>query len=123
MATIDDLMKKFSNSDKKVKEFSDLLDALENTKDKKKMLWREIYENAVVDRENAGMLFTDAYTQMQSGTAEHVTLGSTMSKYLERMNKSNDQILRLAELISKEAEKAARIDPDDLFSQINAGGE
>ena len=121
MATIDDLMKKFSNSDKKVKEFSDLLDALENTKDKKKMLWREIYENAVVDRQNAYMLFTDAYTTMQGGSAEHVTIGATMAKYLERMNKANDQILKLAELIAKEEQQANQINPDDLFAQIQDG--
>ena len=105
-------------NDKKIERFSDLLDSIESTEDKKKHLWKEIYENAITDRENASLLFTDAFTQMQSGTAEHISLGSTMAKYLERMNKSNEQILRLAELISKAEEQAARIDPDDLFSKI-----
>jgi len=105
-------------NDKKIERFSDLLDSIESTEDKKKHLWKEIYENAITDRENASLLFTDAFTQMQSGTAEHVSLGSTMAKYLERMNKSNEQILRLAELISKAEEQAARIDPDDLFNKI-----
>ena len=40
-----------------------------------------------------------------------------MSKYLERMSKSNDQILRLAELIAKEEEKN-EISADDIFNQI-----
>ena len=120
-SSIDKLLSRREVAEKKVDQFADLLDTIESTEDKKKMLWKEIYQNAVVDRENASMLFTDAYTQMQAGTAEHVTLGSTMSKYLERMNKSNDQILRLAELISKEALKASMIDPDDLFSQIDDG--
>ena len=40
-----------------------------------------------------------------------------MSKYLERMSKSNDQILRLAELIAKE-ETNDSISPDDIFNQI-----
>ena len=84
----------------------------------KKHLWKEIYENAVTDRENASMLFTDAYTQMQSGTAEHISLGSTMSKYLERMNKSNDQILKLAELLAKEEESQNTVSPDDIFNEI-----
>jgi hypothetical protein len=113
-----DFSKKFENTDKKIKDFSDLLESIESTADKKKMLWREIYENAIIDRLNAYMLFTDAYTHMQSGTAEHVTLGATMSKYLERMNKSNDQLLKLADLISDEEEKAARIDPDEIFKTI-----
>lgn len=120
-SSLDKLMDRRKTAEKKVEQFADLLSTIESAEDKKKMLWKEIYENAVTDRENASMLFTDAYTQMQSGTAEHISLGSTMSKYLERMNKSNDQILKLAELISREAEKAARIDPDDLFSQIDGG--
>ena len=45
--------------------------------------------------------------------------GSIMSKYLERMAKSNDQILRLAELLGKEEQ--ASIDTDDIFSKINEG--
>ena len=104
---------------KKIEAFSDLLDSLTSTEDKKKLLWKEIYENAVVDRENAAMLFTDAWKNMQGGTTEHVSLGSTMSKYLERMCKSNEQILRLAELIAKAEEESTRIDPDDIFSEIN----
>ena len=42
-----------------------------------------------------------------------------MSKYLERMCRSNDQILKLAELISKEEEKADAISEDDIFNKIN----
>ena len=113
-----ELIERMKKANKKIEEFADLLESIETSENKKKMLWKEIYENAVVDRENAGMLFTDAYTQMQSGTAEHVTLGSTMSKYLERMGKSNEQLLKLADLIAKEEDRSARIDPDDLFSKI-----
>ena len=103
----------------KVDTFSDILDTLNSTEEKKKLLWKEIYENAVVDRENASMLFTDAWKHMQGGTTEHISLGTTMTKYLERMCKSNEQILRLAEMISKAEEKEAHIDSDDLFSQID----
>ena len=114
----DDFSKKFDDTDRKIRDFSDLLDSIESTADKKKLLWREIYENAITDRLNAYMLFTDAYTQMQSSTAEHVTLGATMSKYLERMNKSNDQLLKLADLISDEEERSAKIDPEEIFKTI-----
>jgi len=105
---------------KKVETFSDILDALSSTEEKKKVLWKEIYENAVVDRENAAMLFTDAWKHMQSGTSEHITLGTTLTKYLERMCKSNEQILRLAEMISKAEEKESNINADDLFDQIDS---
>lgn len=104
---------------RKISEFSDILDALTSTEEKKKLLWKEIYENALVDRENAAMLFTDAWSRMSAGTAEHVTLGPTLTKYMERMSKSNEQILRLAELISKIQENDEKIDPDDVFASIS----
>ena len=34
------------NKNDKIKEFSDLLDGLESTEDKKKLLWKESYQNA-----------------------------------------------------------------------------
>jgi hypothetical protein len=117
--TIDKLMEKVSSKDKKIEKFSDLLDSLESTEDKKKMLWREIYENALNDRESAGFLFTDLMTQSRGNAANHAMFGPIMSKYLERMGKSNDQILRLAELIAKE-EQGPAISPDDIFNQIGS---
>ena len=65
------------------------------------------------------MLFTDAWSRMSAGTAEHISLGSTLTKYMERMSKSNEQILRLAELISKIQENDSKIDPDDVFASIS----
>ena len=104
--------------DQKLKQFSGLLESIESLENKKKFLWLEIYENAVIDRMNAYMLFTDVYTTMNGGSADHIQLGPIMSKYIERMNKANDQLIKLAELISKEEEKASKINPDDLFDQI-----
>ena len=108
----------FDEIKERVKGFEELLDSIENIEGKKKQLWKEIYENAFIDRMNAYMLFTDAYTNMQSGTASHVQLGAQLTKYIERMNKSNDQLLKLAELIAKEEEKSTKINPDDLFKEI-----
>lgn len=114
-----DPMMTFDDVSKKTDQFGALLDSIENLEDKKKHLWREIYENATVDRMNAYMLFTDVYGCMTGDKADHVTLGPMMAKYIERMNKSNDQLLKLADLIAKEEEKAAQIDPDNLFAQIS----
>ena len=65
------------------------------------------------------MLFNDAYISMQGGVNEHMNIGGVMSKYLERMCRSNDQILKLAELIAKEEEKSEAVSEDDIFSRIN----
>jgi len=116
---IEDLMDDVKNKDNKIALFSDLLDSLESTEDKKKHLWKEIYENALNDREQAGILFTDLLFQSKGNSANHAMFGPIMAKYLERMSKSNDQILRLAEIIAKE--EAVSINPDDVFSQITGG--
>ena len=61
-----DLSKEFEKIEKKSEQFSDLLDSLESTENKKKMLWKEIYDNAITDRMNAYMLFTGtvSYTHL-----------------------------------------------------------
>ena len=118
MKKIEGLLDQTKVSEEKIKNFSDLLDELASTEDKKKSLWREIYENAVSDRNRAGALFTEAYNKMGTSAADHSTLGTIMTKYLERMCKSNDQILSLAELINKAEERESLVNPDELFDRI-----
>jgi hypothetical protein len=115
--SIEKAIKKIDKKKSKIEKFSDLLDSLSNTEDKKKMLWREVYENALYDRENANILLTDLLLQIKGSIPLHTTLGSIMSKYLERMSKSNDQILKLAELIAKEEEENT-INAEDIFNKI-----
>jgi hypothetical protein len=114
--SIEDLIDKVDEKQGRINRFSDLLDELENTEDKKKYLWKEIYENAINDREKANILFTDLLIDSKGNTANHTIYGPIMSKYLERMSKSNDQILRLAEIISKEEQSP--VDPNLIFDQI-----
>ncbi len=102
----------------KIKEFSDLLDGLKNTEDKKKLLWKESYQNALEDRESASILLNDLLVTIPGNPANHSTHGSLATKYLERMSKSNDQIIKLAELIAKEQEKQDAVSPDDIFKSI-----
>lgn len=119
---VEKVSKELDKNDKKedqIKNFADILDSIESLESKKKMLWKDIYENSLEDREKAKMLFNDAYISMQGGVNEHMNIGSILSKYIERMSKSNDQILKLAELIAKEEEKSETISDDDIFSKIN----
>jgi len=116
--SIDDAIDELSVNDKKLENFSDLLSELTSTNDKKKFLWKEAYQNALEDRESANILVSDLLMQIQGSLTNHQTYGSVMSKYLERMAKSNDQILKLAELISKEEENNQNISAEDIFDQI-----
>jgi len=114
-----DAIDRLEATNKKVDAFSDLLDKISSLEDKKKLLWKEIYENALSDRENANTLYTNLYLKMEGSQSDHVAVGSIMAKYLERMCKSNEQILKLADLIAKEESKASKIDADDMFSAIS----
>ena len=116
---IEKLLDKNKTVEAKVEVFRKMLDSLEQTDQKKKALWKEIYENAVSDRERASILFTEAYKTMGAAATDHVALGTTMTKYIERMCKSNEQILKLAELITKSEQAESKIDADDLFKQIS----
>ena len=102
----------------KVKNFTELLDSLAYLDDKRKVLWKEIYQNAIDYRERAAVLFTNATLTMDNASSTHVTLGATMTKYLERMGKSNEQILRLAEMIVKVEEKEKSVDIDVLYDNM-----
>ena len=116
---VDSGLDRLKKTNEKIKAFSELLESLDDLDSRKKVLWKEIYDNAVSDRNLADMLFTDSWQRMNGQNAlTHEVIGSTMAKYLERMCKSNEQVLRLAELIQKAEEKASKIDTEDLFSEI-----
>ena len=119
MSDVTKAIEKVEKSAAKIKKFSNLLSSIEKSDDKKKLLWQEIYENALSDREQAQLLLNEARSEMVGGAYEHSTMGPTLPKYLERMSKSNDQILKLAELIAKEEEKEEAISEDEIFGKIN----
>jgi len=78
----------------------------------KEELWVEIYGNATQDREKASMLITNLWKEITADPEKHALYGTTITKYLERMSKSNDQLVKLAELMSKTEESDE--DPPDL---------
>lgn len=105
----------------KIKDFSELLAHIDGVSDKKKKLWKEIYENAVTDRQNAYTLFTMLVEIVQDKSTEHAIHGRTLSTYIERMSKANDQIIRLAELVNKsEKRDDAEIDPEEIFRKLGS---
>jgi uncharacterized protein YeeX (DUF496 family) len=107
--------------EEKIKDFSDLLHQIDGVTDKKKRLWKEIYENAVTDRQNAYVLFTTLVEMVQDKSTEHAIHGKTMATYIERMSRANDQIIKLAELVSKSEEKQEEeIDPEEMFKKIGS---
>lgn len=102
----------------KIKDFSSLLEEIESLNDKKRRLWTEIYENAITDRHNSYSMFVKLVMIVQDKSSEHAVHGKTMATYLERMSKSNDQLIKLAELIAKADKSEEELSPDDIFEKI-----
>lgn len=118
MAKINKSIEALEKKDLKIKNFEELLLSIDDIDEKKRVLWKEIYENAATDRENAGILFTDVLMQIKGNAANHNILGPIIVKYIERMSRANDQILKLAQLINN-SEKD--INENDIFDSISEG--
>jgi len=103
----------------KVRDFTDLLEQIDNVSDKKKKLWREIYENAVTDRQNAYLLFTQLLTITGDKSTEHAIHGKSLATYIERMSRANDQIIRLAELVAKSEGVGTEIDAEEMYKKLS----
>ena len=70
---------KIKNQQEKIKNFSDLLDSLSKTEDKKKLLWKESYQNAIDDRENANILLIDLMKISMNNSANHIQFDTVSS--------------------------------------------
>lgn len=102
----------------KVKDFSELLEQIETLNDKKRKLWKEIYENAIIDRQHSYSMFLELSQIVRGKSTEHAVHGRTIATYIERMSKANEQLIKLAELIAKADNSSKAINPDDMFDLI-----
>jgi len=107
--------------EERLKNFDQLLRKIENMDDQKRHLWKEIYENAIADRQNAFLMFKKTVKMADTSTAMSVH-GKTIEKFLEKMNKATDQLIKLAELIARAEPEGGekQMTPDDMYKQIKS---
>jgi len=104
-----------------LQEFDELLNSIDSAGTKEKILWRQIYNNSITDRSNANLCFLDLYPHLQSDIDNHMTHGMQAVQYLTRMEKSNEQLIKLATIIQKALESQQQeesIDTNALFDEI-----
>ena len=65
------------------------------------------------------MLFVKLVKIVEDKSTEHAIHGRSLSAYIEKMSKSNEQLIRLAELVAKAETSNNEIDPDEMFKRIN----
>ena len=78
------------------------------------------------DRKITRELLDDVVRYMSKDEARHREVGLTASKYVETLQRSNEQLVKVAALIQKNDKKEAGLtaqDKEELFSMIQDGGE
>ena len=86
----------------------------------------EAIDNIRSDRAIASTLLTDLMIQMkqQASLSTHESTGSTASKYLETLQRSNEQMVKLLNMLQKRESAAATdsledLDHDKLFEILD----
>jgi|SRR5579863_2944173 len=108
--------------EEKIRDFGDILEDIDSIDDKMRRLWKEIYENAIADRQNSYVMFTKLVKMTKESSSEHAVHGKSIATYIERMQRANDQLVKLAELIADAKKKDEQLNPEELFNQIKRGG-
>jgi LytS/YehU family sensor histidine kinase len=65
----------------------------------------EIIENIRADRDSAAELLNDAKNYIQQNVENHKTVGTTMAKYIEALQRSNDQLIKVGNILQKDLQK------------------
>ena len=107
----------------KIKAFGELLDDLK-IGNKKKELWKEIYSHAIQDRSYALQMYVNCSNVVIADPLQHAIHGPNIAKYLERMSRSNDQLLKLAELIAvaeEASDEGQTMTPDEIYEKLSGG--
>lgn len=105
-------------NDERIRNFAEILNKIDALDDKKKQLWREIYENSLQDRQNAYVLFLKLTELCQGKSTEWAVHGRTIVSLQERMSKSVDQMLKLADLVHKAEQSGDVIDPESIYDAL-----
>jgi len=110
------------NDQARIRNFDALLKDISSLDDKKRQLWKEIYENAIEDRRNAYMMYTKLVRIVGDKSTEHAVHGKAIASYLERMARSTDHFIKLAEMISREQgpKDDGPIDPNQIYDKIRS---
>lgn len=108
----------YRKSELKSEEFHKLLEKITYASKETKKIWREIYDNALEDRSSAYLLFSDLYRAVANSAEGHAIHGKQIAQYLERMNRCNDQLLKLAELVEAAQHQDEEIDQESLYKEL-----
>nr|AKH48738.1 hypothetical protein [uncultured marine virus] len=79
-------------------------------------------ENIEKDREVTRDLLNDAINYLSKDESRHRDIGMTLAKYVEVLQRSNEQMVKVASLVQKEektTEGLSEADMENIFSMID----
>ena len=84
-------------------------------------LIEESVKNIREDRTSADLLLLDLKNYMVGGPDRHKEVGLTLAKYLETLQRSNEQLVKIAALIKKENKDSSSLssgERDILYKEL-----
>ena len=85
----------------------------------------EVLDNIRNDRKITRELLDDAIKWLSKDESRHREIGLVMSKYVETLQRSNEQLVKVAGMISKDksSEGLTKKDMEDIYSAISSEEE
>jgi hypothetical protein len=90
-----------------------------------KEIIKEAIDNIRDDRETTRELLDDALRYLSQDVSRHRDIGATVAKYVETLQRSNEQLVKLCGLMSKSEKTEELTDKDfaQIFDQIQESEE
>ena len=86
----------------------------------------EAIDNVRKDREITRRLLDDVMIYLSKSDERHREVGMTAAKYVETLQRSNEQLVKVAALVQKEEKKdngLSEDDKQDIFDMLQDGGD
>ena len=87
-----------------------------------------VIDNIESDRQSAEKLLKDLERQLAAGQYTHVEVGTIAAKFLETLQRSNEQLVKLVGIMSRQKANNASVklndsEKQDLFDMIEGGNK
>ena len=82
---------------------------------------QEAIKNIRDDRDITSTLLTQVFAEITNGGAEHKDMGFIAAKYVETLQRSNEQLVKLTSIMAKKTDSSVELSEDDkreLFDVI-----
>ena len=83
-------------------------------------------QNIESDQATTSALLVDAMVYLKKNEENHKSVGPIVAKYLETLQRSNEQLVKIASLVQKKQKidnSITEYDKNDIFEQIESQGD